>query len=155
MPDCSNQVWNWNMASTLTSIRSKHSQQWRITSSGMLHRMALVRTDVSEERSASIIRVTRIGELGTTLALPSNGHKLRKNKSSFETSVLTRATRRNSPEVAILHSHRREDLKSYTSHNAHNIYLLKTLETCRCILLFNAQICHRSGAIIGFYQRCH
>jgi hypothetical protein len=31
----------------------------------MLRRVALVRTDVSEERIASIIRVTRIGELGT------------------------------------------------------------------------------------------
>jgi hypothetical protein len=31
--------------------------------------VALVRTDVSEEPSASFIRVTRIGELGTTLAL--------------------------------------------------------------------------------------
>jgi hypothetical protein len=36
-----------------------------MASSGMLRRMALVRTDVSEELSASIIRVTRIGELGT------------------------------------------------------------------------------------------
>jgi hypothetical protein len=35
-------------------------------SSGMLHRVALVRTDVSEEPCASFIRVTRIGELGTT-----------------------------------------------------------------------------------------
>jgi hypothetical protein len=41
-------------------------------SSGMLRHVALVRTDVSEERSASIIRVTRIGELGTTLALTIN-----------------------------------------------------------------------------------
>jgi hypothetical protein len=37
-----------------------------MASSGMLRRVALVRTDVSEELSASIIRVTRIGELGTT-----------------------------------------------------------------------------------------
>jgi hypothetical protein len=34
--------------------------------------------------------------------------------SSSETSVPTRATRRNTPEDAILHSHRRENLKSYT-----------------------------------------
>jgi hypothetical protein len=33
-------------------------------SSWMLHRAALVRADVSEERIASIIRATRIGELG-------------------------------------------------------------------------------------------
>jgi hypothetical protein len=32
---------------------------------------------------------------------------------SPETSVLTRATRRNNPEDTILHSHRRENLKSY------------------------------------------
>jgi demethoxyubiquinone hydroxylase (CLK1/Coq7/Cat5 family) len=41
-------------------------------------RVALVRSDDSEEHSASIIRVTRIGELGT-LAVTSNGRKLRKN----------------------------------------------------------------------------
>jgi hypothetical protein len=32
---------------------------------------------------------------------------------SFKTSVLTRATLRNIPEDSILHSHRRENLKSY------------------------------------------
>jgi hypothetical protein len=37
----------------------------------MLRRAALVRTDVSEERNTSIIRVTGIGELGTTLAVTS------------------------------------------------------------------------------------
>jgi hypothetical protein len=48
-------------------------------SSGMLRRVALVRTDVSEEFSACFIRVTRIGELGTTLAVTSNLRTLRRN----------------------------------------------------------------------------
>jgi hypothetical protein len=38
----------------------------------MLRRVALVRTDVSEEFSALFIRVTRIGELGTTLAVTNH-----------------------------------------------------------------------------------
>jgi hypothetical protein len=46
-------------------------------SSGMLRRVVLVTADVSEERSASNIRVTRIDELGTTLAVTSNRRTLR------------------------------------------------------------------------------
>jgi hypothetical protein len=38
----------------------------------MLRRVALVRTDVSEEISASLSRVTTIGELGTALAVTGN-----------------------------------------------------------------------------------
>jgi hypothetical protein len=41
----------------------------RMVSSGILRRVALVRTDVSEELSASFIRATTIGKLGTTLAV--------------------------------------------------------------------------------------
>jgi hypothetical protein len=82
-----------------------------MASYGMLRRVALVRTDVSEELIASLIRVTRIGELGPTLAVISNCSTLR--RSSSETSLLTRATRRNIPEEDILHRHRRENLKSY------------------------------------------
>jgi hypothetical protein len=55
----------------------------RMASSGMLRRVALVRTDVSEELSASSIRVTRTGELGTTLAVTSNRRSLRRNTGLF------------------------------------------------------------------------
>jgi hypothetical protein len=48
-----------------------------MVSSGMLRRVALLKTDVSEEPSASFIRVTRIGELGTILAATSNRRTLR------------------------------------------------------------------------------
>jgi hypothetical protein len=63
----------------------------------MLRRVGLVRTEVTEKHSASFIRMTRIGELGTTLAVSSNRRTLR-------------ATRRNIPEDSILHSHRCENL---------------------------------------------
>jgi hypothetical protein len=45
----------------------------------MLHSVALVITDVSEELSVFSIRVTRIGELGTMLAVTSNCRMLRRN----------------------------------------------------------------------------
>jgi hypothetical protein len=48
-------------------------------SSVMRRRVALEDPDVSEELSASIINVTRIGEQGTTLAVTSNLRTLRRN----------------------------------------------------------------------------
>jgi hypothetical protein len=72
----------------------------------MLRRVALVITDVSEEHIVHIIRVTRIGELGTTFVVTSNRSMLRR-------SVLTRATRRNINKDGVPHSHSRENLKSY------------------------------------------
>jgi hypothetical protein len=54
-----------------------------MASSGMLRHVAPVRIDVLEELSASFIRVGRIGEIGTTLALTSNRRTLRTNNNTL------------------------------------------------------------------------
>jgi hypothetical protein len=55
--------------------------------SGMLCRVDIIRTDVSEERSSSFIKVTRIGELGTTLAVTSNRSTLRRTDSAVNIQI--------------------------------------------------------------------
>jgi hypothetical protein len=79
-----------------------------MASSGMLRHVALVTTDVSEELSTSISRVTRIGELGTMLVTtnvpisPILVTLMMEALSPSKTSILTRSTRCNIPEDAIL-----------------------------------------------------
>jgi hypothetical protein len=93
-----------------------------MASSGMVRHVAVVRTDVSEELSAFLIRVTRIPSdlvfllsvrwLLVTASVPSSPILvilMKEALSSSETSVLTRATRRNIPEDAIL-----EDCRSHS-----------------------------------------
>jgi hypothetical protein len=77
-------------------------------SSRMLRGVTLVRTDVSEEYIASIIRVKSISELGT---LADSYHQI-EAIHSFETSAFTKATRCRILGGDILHSHCRENLKS-------------------------------------------
>jgi hypothetical protein len=100
-----------------------------MASSGMLRRVALIRTEVPEEFSAFFIRVTRIGEEGTALAVTSSPilvTQMKEAPNSSETSALISATRRNIPEDAILHIHGRENLKSYNI-KAVNIRVYKIL----------------------------
>jgi hypothetical protein len=84
-----------------------------MVSSGLLRRVALVRTDVSEEPGASFIRVTRIGELGTTQDATSNRRTLLLRSVRRNVSHVRYELGLNIPEDGILHSHRRESLKSY------------------------------------------
>jgi hypothetical protein len=57
-----------------------------MVSSGLLRRVALVRTDVSEEPGASFIKVTKISGLGTTQAATSNRRTLRRNTNTTSAS---------------------------------------------------------------------
>jgi hypothetical protein len=112
-----------------------------IITDGVLRHVALVRTDISEERSASVIMVTEISELGTTLAVTCNRRTLRRKAKivpsspilvtlmmeelcSPETSVLTRATQRKIPEDGIPHSHCHENLRSYIAYDVYTLYAL-------------------------------
>jgi hypothetical protein len=52
-------------------LQARMSQR-SMVSSGLLRRVALIRTDVSEEPGTSFIRVTKIGELGTTKKTKTN-----------------------------------------------------------------------------------
>jgi Arc/MetJ family transcription regulator len=55
-----------------------------MASSDILRRVARVRTDVSEELTASIIRVTRIGELRKELAVTSSRRRLLRHSGRKE-----------------------------------------------------------------------
>jgi phosphoglycerate-specific signal transduction histidine kinase len=73
----------------------------------MLHHVALVGTDDSEERIAAIISVLRLlvtaNVSGSSILVVLMMEVIRASK----TLVLTRATQRSIPDYGILHSHRR------------------------------------------------
>jgi hypothetical protein len=88
-----------------------------MVSSGVLRRVALVRTNVPEELSAFMVFLRSVRRLLVTASVvpssPILDTLIKEALSSSETSIVTRATRRNIPGDAILHSHRRKNLKSY------------------------------------------
>jgi hypothetical protein len=68
----------WKPASSRPSCGTILFSLWKMVSSGMLRRVALVIIYVSEELSPSIVRVTRIGEV-RTLTVSNNRRTLRRN----------------------------------------------------------------------------
>jgi hypothetical protein len=98
----------------------------------MLCHVALVRTDISEDDTASIIGVARLSKLGTSAvignrstllvtadvpSLPMLVTLMMEAIHSSEMSVLTRATWSNITEDCFLHSHCHENLKSYITNS--------------------------------------
>jgi hypothetical protein len=83
----------------------------------MLPRVVLVRTDVSEEHIASIIRGTTIGQLGTTLAVTTNRSTLRNSSIlvtlMMEAYVLPKRRFLQESNDGHFYSHRCESQKSY------------------------------------------
>jgi hypothetical protein len=87
---------------TIIRIGTKH-KIWRMPSSGMWRHVAAIRTNFLERHIASIIVPSSLFLF--TLMMEA--------AQSSEISVLTRAAPHHIPEDAILHSHCRENLKSY------------------------------------------
>jgi hypothetical protein len=95
----------------------------------MLRRVALVRTDVSEERSVSIICVTRIGELGIAFAVTSNRRTLRRNTASQKTAFF------------IIAAVKTSDLRIQSA----KIFALdhRTMDKCSELLVMLIQYCNK------------
>jgi hypothetical protein len=105
-------VWPWQSKAYKEEPSVNNAVFWDVTPRGSCKNWR------SEERITPIIKVKRIRELGTTLAVTSNWSTLRR------TSVLTRVTGRHIPEDGILHRHRRENLKFSTLSAAYLLGIL-------------------------------
>jgi hypothetical protein len=94
----------WSKKTSSETLQKSLKPQQRILrmmSSGMLRRVALIRTDVWEVLNASFIRVTRISELGTKLVVTSNRRTLRRNTECSVRRLLVRASVVNSSQTFV------------------------------------------------------
>jgi hypothetical protein len=92
----------------------------------MLRRVALVRTDVSEEPGASFIRVTRIGEQGTTLAVTDNRRTQLTNTSSVRRLLVAASVVPSSPILVTLLKERQVPPKRRFLQEPHDVTSQKT-----------------------------
>jgi hypothetical protein len=95
-----------------------------MVSSGLLRRVALVRTDVSEEPGASFIRVTKIGELGRTQAATSNRRTMRRNTNlvflrSIRRLLVTASVVPSSPILVTLMNEALNSFRNVGSYKSH------------------------------------
>jgi hypothetical protein len=132
-------LWTWSPRRCWNIILYR-----RITSSGMLRRVTLVRTDVRKNlappSSWYFVFIRSLRQLlvaANVLSSPIFLTLMMEALSSSETSVLTRATRRNNPEDTILHSHRRKILKSYIT--LYRLHISQRLQS-RALLLHRSRV---------------